>query len=152
MQQSAGGGKLTSPNLRSFATWQKDRNIALWELHVQVHLFGLQQRGNISVCVQNLIHVHTGLLQSGSHILRSNICLNISTDKKKFYLVSVSISVNFYILSILRVLFKERQQVRVGLCELSFHLHKTHTDKCGEVKRRFVQFDAYFLASFRITC
>jgi hypothetical protein len=37
--------------------------------------------------------------------------------------------------TILRVLFKERQQIRVGLCELSFHLHKTHTDKCEEIKR-----------------
>ena len=91
-------------------------------------IFLLAKAGNLHAILR--VHVHTGLLQSGSHILRSNIwkifvCLNISTDKK-FYLVSVSISVNLYILSILRVLPKERQQIRVGLCELSFHLQIKH--------------------------
>jgi hypothetical protein len=55
--------------------------------------------------------------------------------------------------AILRVLSKERQQVRVGLCELSFHVQTKHiltSVRTWNVNSYIL--DAYFLASFRSTC
>jgi hypothetical protein len=121
MRQSA-GGRLTSPNLRSFAAWRKDRNIVLWELHVQVHLFGLQRRGNISVCVQNLIHVHTScslvtIFRSESHVLKA---------ESEFYPKKG----NKYVSDCANSRFTTRRPWNVN---------------------SYIN-DAYFLASFRSTC
>jgi hypothetical protein len=54
--------------------------------------------------------------------------------------------------AILRVLFKERQQVRVGLYELSFHDQTKHiltSVRTWNVSSYIV--DAYLLASFKFT-
>ncbi len=130
-----GGGRLTSPNLRSFATWRKDRNIALWELHVQAHLFGLHRRRKLS--------------QFCWYRKGKSTRLYNPTKDWIFTTKSVLISRRLHCASHFESFV---QRKATNTCRIVRTLvsspNKAQIDKCEEMKRRFVHSRRLFLGIF----